>query len=76
MSRLYKLAAALACAALWLVPSAVAQAAPDVTPPTAPGQSTFSNVTPFSVTLTTWPVLSICNDIRCLFNRRSRGTCC
>src|SRR5688572_8541911 len=55
MPRLRKLAAASACAVLWLVASAPAQAAADVTPPTAPGIPAFSDVTPFSVTLTWAP---------------------
>jgi hypothetical protein len=55
MSRSRKISAALACAVLWLAASTPAQAAADTTPPTAPGNPVFSNVTPFSVTLTWAP---------------------
>ncbi|MEV4415172.1 fibronectin type III domain-containing protein, partial [Catellatospora sp. NPDC049609] len=52
MSYPSKLAAALACAVFWLAAPTPAQAADDVTSPTAPGTPAFSDVTPFSVTLT------------------------
>ncbi|GIH02500.1 hypothetical protein Rhe02_05670 [Rhizocola hellebori] len=56
MSCLTKATAMLACAVLWLaVTPAAANAADDVTAPTAPGTPIFSNVTPFGVTLTWTP---------------------